>query len=363
MSAGRSWAVRLSRSFVRHPRAAMAVRAALAAAIAWYVAGLLPGPAAEYPYYAPMGAVIATSFTLAGSARESLQAVASIALGGVIATGAQLLGQPANPVIIALAVALAVMVAGWPRLGAMGSWVPTAALFTLVVGQGEMAYVGAYAGLVLLGALIGLAVTLVMPQVPLAPAREAVGRVRAVLTDQLVDLADALDQREPPDREEWEERRHRIRPYLINMRSAVAQAEESTRANVRARRYAAALHALRRQAHELDQAADLVRELADVLAEEETRGAEVPALGPELRPVTAEVLRRLATTLESIDDGAADAEAVADARSAVEELTRRTDATRRSDMPGGGTLAASTLILTVSRCLNSVDPARVPDGA
>src|SRR5690625_37272 len=65
----------------RHPRMALAIRAAVAAAVAWVVVSVLPGELADdYPYYAPFGAVIATTFTLAGSVRESLQSVGAIAV-------------------------------------------------------------------------------------------------------------------------------------------------------------------------------------------------------------------------------------------------------------------------------------------
>ncbi|MDD9206493.1 FUSC family protein, partial [Georgenia sp. 10Sc9-8] len=102
----------LRRTWSRHPRMAMAVRAALAAAIAWFVARNLPDPAGDYPYYAPMGAVIATSTTLASSVREALRSVAAITLGGIVATLAHFLGNESNPLVLAAAVAAAVMVGG-----------------------------------------------------------------------------------------------------------------------------------------------------------------------------------------------------------------------------------------------------------
>src|SRR5690625_1886248 len=76
---------RLQRAWHDTPRLGVALRAAIAASVAWAVASLLPEPLAEYPYYAPFGAVIATTLSLAGSIRESIQAVSSIAIGGLIA--------------------------------------------------------------------------------------------------------------------------------------------------------------------------------------------------------------------------------------------------------------------------------------
>ena len=200
-----------------HPRGALALRAALAAAIAWAVAGVLPGPAADFPYYAPFGAVVATTFTLAGSVKESVQAVAAIAVGGFIGWLVDLIPISSGPLAVAAVVVPAVAAAGWRRLGDMGGWVPTAALFTLIVGHGEASYVGAYAGLTLVGALIGIAINAAFPPLPLAPAQRAIGIVRTGLSSELSDLADLAETDDDdateagddgPDRAAWD-RTHR----------------------------------------------------------------------------------------------------------------------------------------------------------
>lgn len=353
----------LRRTWARHPRVALALRAALAAALAWVVSGLLPGPAADYPYYAPMGAVIATSLTLAGSVRESLQAVAAIMLGGAIATVAHAAGTPSNPFVIALAVAVGVAVAGLRWLGAMGSWVPTAALFTLVIGQGEAYYAGVYAGLVLLGAAIGVAVTLAAPALPLAPAQEALARMRQALAAQLTDVAEALEHGGAPSREEWAARQRDLQPEVVAMRSAVAEAEESVRGNRRARHYGPALRAIRRQRRAYGRVVTLLEDLVDLLATQERADLEQVALGPDLRPLAARTLRRLAAALDSVSGMSADAGAVRAARESLAALTEAADRHRRDDRPGGGVLAASGLIMIVGRVLDAVDPALVTDEA
>src|SRR5690606_8575909 len=71
--------------WVRHPRWSLAVRGAIAAALAWFVGVLAPEPFSDYPYYAPLGAVVATPSTLARSVRESVQAVLAILVGAAIA--------------------------------------------------------------------------------------------------------------------------------------------------------------------------------------------------------------------------------------------------------------------------------------
>src|SRR5690625_3003950 len=85
---------RLQRAWHDTPRLGIALRAAIAASLAWAVTSLLPEPLAQYPYYAPFGAVIATTLSLAGSIRESIQAVSSIAIGGLIAWLVDLIPLP-----------------------------------------------------------------------------------------------------------------------------------------------------------------------------------------------------------------------------------------------------------------------------
>ncbi|WP_129339422.1 hypothetical protein [Cellulomonas endophytica] len=338
-----------------HPRPALALRAAAAAAAAWWLARVLPGTAAaDYPYYAPMGAVIASSTTLAGSARESSQAVVAIALGGGIGLLADLAGDPGSVLVVALAVAGGVLAAGWRWLGANGSWVPVAALFTLVVGAGEGAYVGAYAGLTLLGALVGTAVVLLLPPLPVAPARAALATARRAVGRGLAATAELLEEPTPPDAGTW--RRHRVRldPDLAAARREVALATEGARANPRARRRRDDLAALVRQADVLARVARLVDDVVDLLTEEENRDVDVPVLGPALRPPAARVLRATAEVLATTTGGEVDPEAAARARAALADLVARTDAARRPDLPAGGTLAAGGLATAVRRCLDAV---------
>ncbi|MEH3089950.1 MAG: hypothetical protein PGN24_10270 [Microbacterium arborescens] len=65
-------------------RLLLAGKAALAAAIAWYLAPLVPFAHDEYSYYAPLGVLVSMYPTIADSARAGLQAVAGLAIGIVI---------------------------------------------------------------------------------------------------------------------------------------------------------------------------------------------------------------------------------------------------------------------------------------
>ena len=104
------------RTLTANPRFGMAVRAAAAASISWGLVHVLPRFAADYPYYAPLGAVIATSTTVAASMRQSWQTVAAIALGAGLALAIdQLLGR--NLGTVAAVVGIGVLLGGWKRLG------------------------------------------------------------------------------------------------------------------------------------------------------------------------------------------------------------------------------------------------------
>lgn len=251
--------------WMAHPRAALALRAACAAALAWILVWFIPG-AQDYPYYAPFGAVIATTFTLAGSVRESLQAVAAIGVGGTIAWLVDTAsGDHIGPVSLAVVVALAVAAAGLPRLGAMGGWVPTAAIFTLILGHGEATFIGVYAGLTLFGAAIGVLVNLVTPPLPLAPARIAVGRTRRVLAAQLRELADLMVEHELPSLEDWHRDHDELTRARAAMAAAVTRAQESLAANARARRHRAELAHVAAEADSLDRVSLLVTDVSDLI--------------------------------------------------------------------------------------------------
>ena len=352
----RGWPGALRRTWARHPRWGLAVKAALAAAIAWAIALGVPGPAGDYPYYAPLGAVIATSTTLAGSAKESLQTVAAITLGATVALLVDWLAYP-NLLTIALVIALGVLLAGWSWLGSAGSWVPTAALFTLIIGGDDPGgYVAGYAGLTLLGAGVGLAVTAAFPPLPLAPAQLELGRLRGLLAEQLEMLAAGLERETPPQASEWHDGMRPIDPVLAQMRSAVELTEQARHGNRRARRYQQSAERQYEQARALGSLAFLVEELTQLVIENEVaeHDLEHVALGPGLRPPAAAALRGLAAVLRSVDHAVADPASTRTAYAALQELV--TAVQRRRAETGHDLFAAGSLVLVVQRALAAVVP-------
>lgn len=346
----------VQRTWARHPQIGLAVRAAVAASAAWWMAQLVPAPLGDYPYYAPLGAVIATTATtLAGSVRTSTQTVASIGLGAAVA----LVGDAVfdhRLLTVAVVVAAGVLLAGWQRLGSSSSWLPTSALFVLILGHDNpIAYILGLGGLTFLGALVGVAVAAAFPPLPLAPAELTLATLRDTLAGQLDDVVAALEQEHPPTQDEWRGRRHTIDPVLAQMRSAVQQTDEARRGNRRAARFRVAADRLYRQARALESLTLLVEDLTLVIAETEIAENDRVALGPRLRPPAARALAALGDVLRSVDGATAEADAIGRADAALDEFTaelRRTRATSDDDL-----FEAGNIVENVRRSLAAVRPA------
>jgi uncharacterized membrane protein YgaE (UPF0421/DUF939 family) len=316
--------VRRARTTARaHPDLVLAVKAALAAMLAWLVVLPIGGFAAEYPYYAPLGALAVVSISVAFSVRSSVEMVVAIALGAVIALAAQLLPVP-EPVPLGLAVVAASLAAASGVAGSMGSWIPLAAMFVLVAGKGEpYEYSAAYAGLTAVGALVGVGVNVAFPQLPLTPAAIAQDRLRAQLADRLDELATALE-REIVNELDWNSLRLALDRTARSADHLIAQARDARRANWKAARWAetADRHEVRAEAlHSLTACVDEVIALvADQRAELRNDGAAAA----ELRARTAVALGAVAALLRdstSPDDARG---AVSDLRTRVAETQART---------------------------------------
>lgn len=347
---------RLRRLWARFPRAGLALRTAVAAGVAWFVAHLIPGPVAEFTYYAPLGAVVATSFTIARSARDSVRAVSAIIIGGAVATAADV-WLTTSPIAVAAVVFVGSLLGGWRALGEHGVLAPTAALFVLVIGSNEqpIVFIASYAGLVLLGAAVGVVVTLCFPQMPLAPAQLASAKLRAMLADQMTSLADGLEKADLPAAEEWHRRRLALEPTLWRMRDEVHQMADAWHANVRARRHRPAIELQQRQAQALDRIVEMVDDLASLVTEEEQAENSVAGLGPELRPAVAQSLRELATLLETVDGQDTDW-AAADRTEAALTSLADTIRARQSATPDDGLFVAGAIVTSMRRILRTIAP-------
>lgn len=337
------------RTWVSHPRWSLAVKGALAAALAWFVGTLVPEPFSQYPYYAPLGAVLATTSTVVRSVRESLQTVAAVLVGAVIARAVDLVPLP-GPLEIAAVAGIALLCVGWRIFGDMGTWAVTSAIFVLILGSGEgLGYVGSYAGLIVVGAAIGVGINLLLPPLPLTPSELALGRLRDALADQVEALATWLEDEGTLDPDEWESRRHGLIPTIEGARAAVGQMREAAKANRKVRRtaYRDWVASQTRRAAALGTSAEVVDEVVRLLVEWERDGRDDLALGRQLRPAFATTLRAFATAVR-----AAETHAVARFEESFDELRDRVRETRRSSEQDY--FVAGALVICLARGLQAL---------
>jgi uncharacterized membrane protein YgaE (UPF0421/DUF939 family) len=345
----------LTERWAAHPRIALALKAATAAAIAWLLIQPVGG-IVDYTYYAPFGAVVAVSSTVARSMRSTAQAAAAIAIGAATALTVRELPMP-EVASLALVVAAGTGVAGWRRLGEMGSWVPVSALFILILGDRDPSrYVIAYLGLTTLGGLVGIAVNVAFPSLPLTPTRLALLRLRAELAEQLDEVACGLRQPDPPTRSEWRKRRHVLRPHIDRVRELVAETAEASRVNWRARRWRSDADRQHALAVALEDLTAVTNQVVNLVAERERAEQSELALGPSLRPLTAAALSATATLLEDLDEPNRVQAALEQTCAAVDDLRRATSSAWHE--AGEDRYTAAALVTALERALRSLQSLR-----
>ncbi|PZE57640.1 FUSC family protein [Curtobacterium sp. MCPF17_001] len=224
---------RWSRSSGTQPRLLHAGKAAAAGALAWTVARHVPGVASDYPYYAPLGAVVAMQTTVFAGLRSGVQTLVGIALGIAVAAFTMWVGEP-GVLAVALAVGVGVLVGGFRILGEGSSWVSTAALFVLLVGGAHAeGYSLGYLVQMAVGVVVGLLVNfLVFPPLRFWDAERRIDQVNSVLAEHLDGLADVLEQGQRDERA-WDRAQDRLDRAIADVRSRVSIAQESRRINPR----------------------------------------------------------------------------------------------------------------------------------
>jgi uncharacterized membrane protein YgaE (UPF0421/DUF939 family) len=337
-------AVRRARAGARaHPDFFLAIKASLAAMLAWLVVQPLGSFAMDYAYYAPLGALTVVSTSVVSSVRSSLQVVAAIVVGAALALVARLLPLP-EPLPLGLAVVAGIAVAVTGLLGGMGSWVPLAAMFVLVAGKGDpVEYSAAYGGLTALGALVGVVVNLAFPQLPLTPAARAQDRLRAQLADQLDELATALEQ-EILNELDWNQLRASLSRTSRNAESLVLEARDARRANWKAARWAETADHQDRRARALHSLTACVDEVIALVSDQRAEIRNDAPSAADLRAHTALALGSVAALLR--DSGSLD-----DARSAVGDLRARV--VRAQGDSGDHHFAAAAITLNLEQAVEA----------
>lgn len=225
---------RWSRTSGTQPRLLLAAKAAGAAAIAWFLARHVPGVAADYPYYAPLGAVMAMQSTVFAGIRSSIQTLAGIAIGVLVAGLTMWLGDP-GIVAVAVAVGIGVIISGFRILGEGASWAPTAAVLVLLVGGSHAeGYSFGYIVQTAVGIVVGLVVNFaVFPPLHFWDAERRITEVNGVLAAHLDGLARTLRAPDDESAEAWDANQRALDRAVADVRERVRVAEESLRANPR----------------------------------------------------------------------------------------------------------------------------------
>lgn len=163
--------VRSLREAVDPARLLLVAKTALAVGLAWLIAPHTPGVTDEYPYYAPLGALVTMYPTLMGSVRSGLQTLLGLATGIGLAAVVVLTVGPTWWSIPAV-VGVGVLVSGTGWFGVGREYVPMAALFVLIVGgQNADEYSLGYLVQMGVGVVVGLIVNLVIAPAPLTRRR------------------------------------------------------------------------------------------------------------------------------------------------------------------------------------------------
>ena len=337
------------RRLLREPWAQRGVRAALAAALAWQVAVLLPPGLSQYAYYAPLGAVIAVHPTVADSAAAAWRTVVAILLGfGLAVVVHGLTTAVPETLTIALIVVLAVGIEQWRTLREQASWVSFAAVLMLTVGtSGDPArYALAYAGLTLLGGAIGVLVTTVLfPPLQLTTAVRAIAETRALLARHLCDIAVGLRRGDEPAAEDWGRRGQELATALDRMRTAEGLVERARRANPRARRWGGSATRVREQSRALDRVAVLVDDLTTIVVELRPHRRGIDRLGGGTGSVLADALEGLARVVRAPQggEGSERAAAIGTAEAALQRLATLLRTSEVTDDEGFFALGAVTV--------------------
>ena len=343
------------------PRIVQALKAAVAVGIAWSLAPLAPGVADDYPYYAPLGALVSMYPTLMSSVRNALQTLGGLAVGIVLA-GAVIVFSDPNVLTISLAVGVGAVIAATGWFGANREYIPVTALFVLIVGGPNAdGYSIGYLVQMTLGIVVGLAVNLlVFPPLAYEAVNRQLGRFRRTLSEQLSETADALTDSWPPEQDGWASRSNELTEVGRKVRAAVSHADESRRGNPRARVHRRDLSSDYDDLAALETVTFHVRDLTEVLAGAVWGTPIQLELSPELRPALSRTLHAVAAVLQDWDPDADAQPALAAADAALEDLMTELDDRRESD-PLTSLAVASTISMGVTRILAALRPRVLPD--
>ncbi|KQR63413.1 hypothetical protein ASF98_12165 [Arthrobacter sp. Leaf337] len=336
------------------PRLKLAAKAGLAAGLSFLIAPLMPGAAAQYPYYAPLGALVAMYENVSGSMKQGVQTLVGLGLGIGLAFLLISVSKP-SPVTVAIFMGLGVLLAGLPRLGAGRDWIPTAALLVLLVGGnnpddfsfGYLVQMG-------VGVAVGIAVNmLVFPPLHFKAAALSLAELRWALAKQLSDMGEALRETWPPEHEDWAVRSEELAQSARAVRAAVQKADASRQANPRRRLHPHDLDRDYNNVRGLESVTFHIQDMTEVLADV-IWDKDVPFVIPlPYSEPLADALAAVSEVLRSMEDEHPQKqnELIESAKTAVDALAERMAS---DDVNPDAPSAAESIVLNLHRILRVV---------
>ncbi|MCC9145623.1 MULTISPECIES: FUSC family protein [unclassified Arthrobacter] len=337
---------------LRYTRFQLAFKATLAVGIAWTVAPHVPGVASQYPYYAPLGAIVSMYPTVSGSFRTGMETLAGLATGMLLALGALLIGTP-NVWTISVIVGIGVLLGGLRFLGASGrEYVPMAALFVLVLGGDDPdGYSFGYGVQMLVGVVVGLAVNaLVFPPLHLNGAVNGLVTLRKSLARQLRDMGTAMEETWPPEHEDWAQRESELDALTREVREAVELADNSRHGNIRSRKYRRDFTADYRALRAMERATRHVKDMTEVLTDAIWRNPEHVAVPASLTAPLANAVNACGEAVEIWDPGS---EEQSTATEALVELVRLVNTSGSAESPVDAAAALAMDLRRILRIINT----------
>jgi len=337
-------------------RLQLAAKAALAAGLAFLIAPMMPGVAANYPYYAPLGALVAMYHNVAGSVRQGLQTLIGLAMGIGLAFLLVSVTDP-SPLTVAIFMGIGVLLGGLPRIGSGSDWIPTAALLVLLVG-GSNPDDFSYGYLVQMGAGVGVGIAvnfLVFPPLHFNAAAASLDELRLALGKQLTDMGAALRENWPPEHEDWSRRSDELSHAARSVRHLVQEADASRRANPRRKLHPRDVDLDYRNLRQLERVTFHIQDMTDVLSDVIWE-SDVPYVLPaeDCGPLAA-AMTATGDLLCSFKDGDLEEQKklFAEAEAAVEACM---DATAAREPEEGAVPASESILLSLHRVLRAVRP-------
>jgi uncharacterized membrane protein YgaE (UPF0421/DUF939 family) len=337
-----------------NPQLLLAAKAALAAALAWTLALAIPGTPSDYPYYAPLGALLAMYPTVSGTLKLGLQTVVGLTIGIVLAYVAVWAGDP-NWITIAFVVGAGVLLGGFLRRTAGGgSGIASAGLFVLVIGNEDLGYSLGYLVQTVVGVAVGLAVSaLIFPPLHLDDAVGQMSLLRRTAARDLQQMGQALEEDWAEDDARWAELRDGLSASARNARSALRYADESRKGNVRRRFHPRDVREDYRHVEVLDVVASHTLNITNLLQDALHGTSRERPLPVAVRPSLQVAFTAIGDVLDLWTVEEDDAAMLATAERALRDLEAAAYETSSREVPFG---AAAGIGMSLHRILQAVGP-------